>query len=181
MAKRSRPRVTKIKGAVRASTEAVHVELYGGKHHARVTREADEEGRTVARVRVTDQWPIDRLRARGRLNERQWEAGDRFRRVFARAVLQGRYATLDLYRFDKGHGDGEGDHVADARIEVRSLLGLMGKTSSIAVWYIVGCGHALEDVALRMKHSGLPLNRHHLLGLVVAGLDVLADHYRLTE
>ena len=181
--KRGRKARLKHNRAPAAPTEpqALSVPVYGGRHTARVTREADPEGKTVARVRITDQWPIDRLHSRGRLTYRQWDAGDRFRRVFARAVLQGRFATLDLYRFDKSHSEGESDHVAVARQEVRQLLEKGGKTSGVALWFVVGCGDTLEDVALRMKRSRIMVNRHHVMGLVVAGLDILADHYKLTK
>lgn len=138
--------------------------------------EAARGGRSVT-VNLAES-PLSWLRARGHVDARQFEAGERLRADYERAAL-GPGVTM---RWDAGprapRGGREADDPTLAQIAAKrrfdAAVTAVGQGLSDVLWRVVCAG---EGLATTEKALGWP-SRAGKLVLGIA-LDRLADHYRL--
>ncbi|MES2095140.1 MAG: DUF6456 domain-containing protein [Pseudomonadota bacterium] len=120
--------------------------------------------------------PLSWLAARGLLDARQVEAGERLRSDYERAQLGARVTMRwDGLRVDGGGGDSDPAtaHIA-AKRRFDAAVGEVGRGLSDVLWRVVCAG---EGLPLAERALGWPARAGRLvLGIA---LDRLADHYRL--
>jgi Domain of unknown function (DUF6456) len=151
----------------------------------RVEREIDESGTGRARRRVTvnlAESPLDWLRARGHLDGRQFEAGERLRADYEMASL-GPRVTM---RWDPGPRSGGRRGAPEpmdptlAQISAKrrfdGAIAVAGRGLADVLWRVVCAGEGLSEAE---KALGWP-SRAGKLVLCLA-LDRVADHYGLAE
>lgn len=132
--------------------------------------------RMVARVNLAEH-PLDRMRARGRLDEAQYCAGVRFRAIYERAEIGGaRAIDLTRIRVDGGSaGDPLSASCGEAHRELSRIAGYLG-----VCWFrLVSdvCGAGIPVSALAARWSGREHGRQVLDHLTISlkqALDVLA-------
>lgn len=102
----------------------------------------------VARVNVAEH-PLEWMLARGRLSAAHYEAGSRFRAIYARAEIGGAKA-MDLAK-EKVDGGGAGDVLSDsvmmAHRELHRLARSLGPVGWRVVEQVCGMGVAVTDLA----------------------------------
>lgn len=168
-------------------------QIYDGKAHADVIREADPDGISVDHL-VRRDGIVDRLLRNGSLGDAKEEgarlylAAERFRADFERAQLAGHIGAVDLMR--NGGGEREiSDTVVAARQRVRYALGSLGFSPGTshgslqgkAAWWVLGCQETLEKFTDRMRASGGTMDTSKACGLVIAAIERLGIHYGLIE
>lgn len=158
--------------------ELVDRELEGGWLGAVVRPNTRRRARRTVTVNAAES-PLGWLAARGRVDARQLEAGERLRSDYEQAAL-GPRVTMRWDGAPMGHGS-------------RSTVGLDPTTAQLAAKRrfddaIAALGSGLTDIAWRVLCAGEPLTEAERAlgwparaGKVVLGLalDRLADHYRV--
>jgi hypothetical protein len=131
-------------------------------------------GRTVT-VNLAES-PLGWLRARGLVDARQFEAGDRLRGDYETAAMGPRVTMRWTARVDGGGGDAVDPTLAQIAAERRfdAALAAAGPGLADIVWRVVCAG---EGVPLAEKALGWPARAGRLV--LTFALDRLADHYRL--
>lgn len=137
-------------------------------------RAAPRRGRSVTMNRAES--PLSWLRARGLVDPRQFEAGERLRGDYETAQLGPRItARWGQIRVD-GRGDGLDPTSAQiaARRRFDAAIAAAGRGLGDVLWRVICAG---ESVPVAERALGWPARAGRLvLGLA---LDRLADHYRL--
>ncbi len=131
-------------------------------------------GRTVT-VNLAES-PLGWLRARGLVDARQFEAGDRLRGDYETAAMGPRVTMRWAARVDGGDGDAVDPTLAQIAAKRRfdAALAAAGPGLADIVWRVVCAG---EGVPLAEKTLGWPARAGRLV--LTFALDRLADHYRL--
>ncbi len=131
-------------------------------------------GRTVT-VNLAES-PLGWLRARGLVDARQFEAGDRLRGDYETAAMGPRVTMRWAARVDGGDGDAVDPTLAQIAAKRRfdAALAAAGPGLADIVWRVVCAG---EGVPLAEKALGWPARAGRLV--LTFALDRLADHYRL--
>jgi hypothetical protein len=131
-------------------------------------------GRTVT-VNLAES-PLGWLRARGLVDARQFEAGDRLRGDCETAAMGPRVTMRWAARVDGGGGDAVDPTLAQIAAKRRfdAALAAAGPGLADIVWRVVCAG---EGVPLAEKALGWPARAGRLV--LTFALDRLADHYRL--
>jgi hypothetical protein len=131
-------------------------------------------GRTVT-VNLAES-PLGWLRARGLVDARQFEAGDRLRGDYETAAMGPRVTMRWTARVDGGGGDAVDPTLAQIAAKRRfdAALAAAGPGLADIVWRVVCAG---EGVPLAEKALGWPARAGRLV--LTFALDRLADHYRL--
>ena len=131
-------------------------------------------GRTVT-VNLAES-PLGWLRARGLVDARQFEAGDRLRGDYETAAMGPRVTMRWAARVDGGDRDAVDPTLAQIAAKRRfdAALAAAGPGLADIVWRVVCAG---EGVPLAEKALGWPARAGRLV--LTFALDRLADHYRL--
>ncbi len=124
--------------------------------------------------------PLGWLKARGHVDARQFEAGERLREDWERAQLS-RSVTMKwgAARIDRTpRGPAEEADVSDARIAARrrfdAAAAAVGGGLSDVLWGVVCAGEGMRDVE---RALGWPARAGKLV--LTLALDRLPDHYRI--
>ena len=124
--------------------------------------------------------PLGWLKARGHVDARQFEAGERLREDWERAQLS-RSVTMkwDAAPIDRTpRGPGEEADASDAQIAARrrfdAAVAEVGGGLSDVLWRVVCAGEGMRDVE---RALGWPARAGKLV--LALALDRLADHYRI--
>ena len=121
--------------------------------------------------------PLGWLRARGLVDARQFEAGERLRGDYETAALGPRVTMRwDGARVDGGGGEGLDPTLAQIAAKRRfdAAITASGRGLSDILWRVVCAG---ESVPAAEKALGWPARAGRLV--LTLALDRLADHYRL--
>jgi hypothetical protein len=134
---------------------------------------ARRRGRTVS-VNVAES-PLAWLRARGMVDARQFEAGERLRGDYERAALGAQVTMRWAARVDGG-GGGLDPTTAQLAAKRRfdDAVAALGRGLSDIAWRVICAGEALPAAE---KGLGWPTRSGRLV--LTLALDRLADHYRL--
>lgn len=159
-----------MRDLVEVEFDAAHVATRGTQVRAKPRR-----SRTVTINRAES--PLTWLAARGLVDARQHEAGERLRRDYELAQL-GPSVTMqwDKVRVDGGGADGADAGMAHLAAKRRfdAAIAAVGRGLSDIAWRVICAG---ESVPAAERALGWPGRAGRLvLGLA---LDRLADHYRL--
>ena len=127
------------------------------------------------RVNVAES-PLGWLKARGLVDARQFEAGERLRGDYETAALGPRVTMRWSARVDGGAGEGLDPTTAQLAATRRfdAALVAAGKGLSDIAWRTICAGEALP---VAEKALGWPVRSGRLV--LTLALDRLADHYRL--
>jgi hypothetical protein len=127
------------------------------------------------RVNVAES-PLGWLKARGMVDARQFEAGERLRGDYETAALGPRVTMRWSARVDGGAGEGLDPTTAQVAAKRRfdAALDAAGKGLSDIAWRTICAGEALP---VAEKALGWPVRSGRLV--LTLALDRLADHYRL--
>jgi len=122
--------------------------------------------------------PLSWLAARGLVDARQIEAGERLRGDYERAsIAASTTMRWGVTRVDNG-GGGDGDDPRIAQLSAKrrfdDAIGAMGAGLSDIAWRVICAGEALPAAE---KGLGWPTRAGRLV--LTLALDRLADHYRL--
>ncbi len=148
------------------------------RQHDPVTVETrlDPDSRRVIGARVETQDPLDRYRARGSIDDRQWKAGDRLRAIHAAALFPTIHARdyRDNVVFDKVRGARDPVLPRQAALDqFRTAVAATGNVLALVVLHVC-CheGSATEWAA----GKGWPRPKDGMVALRL-GLDTLALHF----
>ncbi|WP_301075112.1 DUF6456 domain-containing protein [Sphingomonas sp.] len=136
---------------------------------------ARQRGRRSVTVNVAES-PLSWLRARGFVDARQVEAGERLRADYERAAIAPSVTMRWSARVDGGSGTGLDPttaHLAAKRRFDAAIAGV-GRGLSDVLWRVVCAG---EGLPVAEKALGWPARSGRLV--LTMALDRLADHYRL--
>ena len=127
------------------------------------------------RVNVAES-PLGWLKARGLVDARQFEAGERLRGDYETAAMGPRVTMRWSARVDGGAGEGLDPTTAQIAAKRRfdAALDAAGKGLSDIAWRTICAGEALP---VAEKALGWPVRSGRLV--LTLALDRLADHYRL--
>ncbi len=160
-----------------------------------VTRAAGCEGKRIEATRVVDdpyaiepgtkmtarvnvaEHPLEWMLARGRLQAAHYEAGVKFRAIYARAEIGGAKA-MDLSKV-KVDGGGAGDPlaegVAEAHRDLSRIYAALGAVHGRIVELVCGQGLSVTEVSERWGGGWAPLMvRNHISISLIEGLETLA-------
>jgi len=134
---------------------------------------AADEGRALRARRCST---LEVLEKGGSITPGMRAAGELFFAHFSGAGLGGKYATINMFRIA-----GSGQNFSDARhhhlIEVREALDSLGRgLGASAVWAVAGENYTVKDWA---NTRIVPLRQPVALGILMAALDRLAEHWGL--
>ncbi len=131
-------------------------------------------GRRVS-VNVAES-PLGWLRARGLVDARQCEAGERLRSDYETAALGPRVTMTWTARVDGGSGGGLDPTTAQIAAKARFDAAIAAAGAGLAdiAWRVICAGEALP---VAEKGLGWPARAGRLV--LTLALDRLADHYRL--
>ncbi|MCP3735029.1 DUF6456 domain-containing protein [Sphingomonas sp. RP10(2022)] len=120
--------------------------------------------------------PLGWLRARGLVDARQFEAGERLRGDYETASLGPRVTMRWAARVDGGAGEGLDPTTAQIAAKRRfdAALGAAGSGLADIAWRVICAG---EGLPVAEKGLGWPARAGKLV--LTLALDRLADHYRL--
>ena len=120
--------------------------------------------------------PLGWLRARGLVDARQFEAGERLRGDYETAALGPRVTMCWAARVDGGGGAGLDPTTAQIAAKRRfdAALAAAGKGLADVAWRVICAGEGLPAAE---KALGWPARAGRLV--LTLALDRLADHYRL--
>jgi hypothetical protein len=141
-------------------------------------RETDPDGKIVVHNRLVD--TLARMHKSGSISEPMLDAGRKFQRQFIIAQLDPLKAA-DIARIPgNGREPDPGDTTLGARRQVdgamRALGGHDAPMGSVA-WHVLGLGRSVRDWALRQGWCGRQVRREQGEGMLIAALDLLAEHY----
>jgi hypothetical protein len=141
-------------------------------------RETDPDGKIVVHNRLVD--TLARMHKSGSISEPMLDAGRQFQRQFIMAQFDPLRAA-DISRIPgNGSEPDPGDTALGARRQVdgamRALGGHDAPMGSVA-WHVLGCGRSVRDWALRQGWCGRQVRREQAEGMLIAALDLLAEHY----
>lgn len=147
------------------------------QHDQRRLEDADAKV-GVRRARVVDlfeRWEKERI-----ITPSMREAAHDFERDFHVASLTPYYAHTDPNRV---HGHSEHtptQRQVSARLRVEAAMSACGKLAGPLIRAVVGEGMTLKEYTLRLRWSeqGVFVNESVAKGVLIAGLGVLAKHYR---
>lgn len=133
-------------------------------------------GTTGRRVTVNlRESPLGWLRARGLVDARAFEAGERLRADWERAGLA---PSVTMRWTPRVGGGGTGDDPVTAQLSAKQrfddAIAAVGRGLSDILWRVVCAGEALPGAE---KELGWPARSGRLV--LTLALDRLADHYRL--
>lgn len=151
-----------------------------GFEDGHVVRGAPAKGRG-RRVTVNDaESPLSWLRARGMVDARQFEAGERLRGDYEMAALGPRVTMRwdAAPRAGRNGGPGEGIDPTMAQIAAKrrfdAAIGAAGRGLADILWRVICAG---ESVPVAEKALAWPARAGRLV--LTLALDRVADHYRL--
>jgi hypothetical protein len=128
---------------------------------------------------------IDHMHSRGRINNAQNEAGQRFRRLWEKAAV-GRNQAMDTTKeFVDGGGalDPISDELVKASIELSKVMGILGPIGSRLLMQIVGDGARIEDAAKEWSKAGGAVKGEraegYVTGRMIEALDDLVSFWKL--
>ena len=138
------------------------------------TRGGVRAGRSVTVNRAES--PLSWLRARGLIDARQCEAGERLRGDYERASIAPSVTMRWASRVDGGAADGLDPTTAQIAAKRRfdAALTALGRGLQDVAWRVICAG---EGVPVAEKALGWPARSGRLV--LTLALDRLADHYRL--
>lgn len=171
---------------VRPKPEQIaEIPVHNGQETAVLMREVDPNGAIVVHAIKKSPYAHERMHDHGRIDDEMYDAAERFRIDFAKAGLEGHYASIDMFR-SRGPGQpNQSDNVMEARQRVRSALNALGmrKTgtslSQSCIWFVVGCGHTLDQYAMRIRNGGVSMSSERASGILTGALERLVLHYGL--
>lgn len=145
----------------------------GIDRHGPTGRAPVRGGRSVTVNRAES--PLSWLRARGLVDARQYEAGERLRGDYETAAIGARVTMRWAARVDGGGAslDPTEAQVAAKRRFDGAVAGLGGGLGDVA-WRVICAGEALPEAE---KALGWPTRSGRVI--LTLALDRLADHYRL--
>ena len=162
------------------------VPINNGRDKAMLVREMSPKGEIVVHAVKRSSYVHDRMHDMGRIDNEMYDAAERFRKDFERAHLEGRFASVDLFRSSGGSTGDISDGVAEARNRIKSALFSLGarksgkSLSQSCVWFVVGCGSNLEQWSIRMRNSGENMSEGKAAGVLYGSLERLAFHYGIS-
>jgi hypothetical protein len=124
------------------------------------------------RLDLTERWLVD-----GVVTSGQHNAAVVFATYFDKANMRDRFSSLKLDRVDFGDQGVDQEHALDARNQIRDAMTILGESMGPVVWDVVGNARSLRDHVNR--NTVRKLNVHEAKGRLIAGLDVLARHWKL--
>lgn len=163
------------------------VAINNGHDSAFLTREVDPKGSIVVHAVKKSSYVHDRMHDLGRIDNDMYDAAERFRKDFERAHLAGRYSSIDMFRSAGGTSGDVSDGVAEARIRIKNALTSLGarrdgkSLSQSCAWFVIGCGHTLEQWSLRMRNSAENMSEGKAAGYLCGALEKLAWYYGLVN
>lgn len=123
----------------------------------------------AAKVNVRES-SIDHMHSRGRIDEAQKLAGDRFRKLWEKAAV-GRNQAMDTTK-EPVDGGGAGDPISDDLIkasqELSRVMRAIGPVGAQLLIALVGEGKRVEDVASRWSTAGGVVRGERAEGYVTA-------------
>ena len=165
------------------SEKLTEIAVNNGHDQAFMTRELDPQGAIVVHPVKKSVYVHERWHDLGSIDHEMYDAAERFRKDFERGHLEGRYATIDLFRSSGGGAGDVSDVVAEARGRIHAALFSLGarksgkSLSQSCAWFVVGCGMTLEQWSLRMRTSGETMAEAKAAGVLYGALEKLAWHY----
>jgi hypothetical protein len=86
-----------------------------------------------------------------------------------------------MERVDRSTADNDGaiSRIVDAKRRINKAMAVLGKFAGDAIWSVIGEDMSLREYATRKATSGRPISVNEVKGRVMAGLDILADHYKI--
>lgn len=182
---RVRRGVISIMVGIRAKRKAKHgsegrVEI--GERFVDDPFEPGQRYKAAANVRESS---IDHMHSRGRIDEAQKLAGDRFRKLWEMAAV-GRNQAMDTTK-EPVDGGGLGDPISDDLIrasqELSRVMRAVGPVGSKLLVSLVGEGKRVEDVAAQWREDGGVVSGRraegYITGRLVEALDDLVRIMRL--
>lgn len=163
------------------------IPINNGHDKATLVREVDPKGAIVVHAVKKSSYVHDRMHNIGHIDNEQYDAAERFRKDFERAHLEGRMASIDLFRSSGGTPGEMSDAVMEARLRVKAALGALARRTSgksisqSCVWFVVGCGETLEQWSRRMRNSGENMSEGKASGWFCGSLEHLAFHYGISN
>lgn len=118
---------------------------------------------------------LERMERSGSISPRHFAAGSKFHGHFVKARLE-RYSTLNLFRTVGGITDGE-SYLFNLTEVRKALIALGSGLQPSIIWHVCGLENQLSKWVKDRQSAGLLMNEHHAKGILIAGLDVLADHF----
>jgi hypothetical protein len=144
-----------------------------------------EPGQRYTAVVNVRESSIDHMHSRGRINNAQNEAGQRFRRLWEKAAV-GRNQAMDTTKeFVDGGGmiDPISDDLVKASIELNRVMSRVGHIGSRLLMSIVGEGARIEDAAKEWSRAGGPVKGEraegYVTGRMIEALDDLVKLWKL--
>lgn len=144
----------------------------------RVT-EADPDGRAVQHHRVVD--TLGKMLRAGTITTEMHEAAADFHTAFSSAKFD-RVMTMQLMRI---RGSGSAAEMVDGQIDARrrvfeaiDALGGLSSPAGSCVWHVVGMRCSVREWAMRQGWNGRQVDRDQAVGVLVAALAILAQHFR---
>ena len=124
------------------------------------------------RLDLTERWLVD-----GVIEPELHDAAVMFGLWFDRAHLRDRYSSLRMERVDRSTNTNATDDAIQARKEIRAAMDLLGNSMGPVVWDCIGNSQSLRDYVSRQANTRT--NVHEARGRLIAGLDLLARHWKL--
>lgn len=165
--------------------QLAEIPVHNGQDTAALMREVDPGGAIVVHAIKKSPYVHERMHDIGTIDHEMYDAAERFRIDFAKAGLEGHFASIDMFR-TRGPGQpNHSDAVMEARHRVRGALNALGmrKTgtslSQSCIWFMVGCGHTQEQYAVRIRNGGVSMSSERASGILTGALERLVLHYGL--
>ena len=162
------------------------IPLYNGKNTADIIRELAPTGEIVAHARKHGDHVHERMHNKGALSDDGFKAAEEFRSSFARAHMDGRFATIDLFKVRGCPTAHTSDATTAAHESVCMALRALSASrhakgglsvNQSAVWFLIGVGDSLEYFAWRMRSNGVSMTPDRASGMIGPLCDLLALHY----
>lgn len=136
-----------------------------------VTEETMQAGTyRLRRIDVIEQWE-----RRGEINRRSLEAARHFSWDFHYAGLEDKYGSASMDRVDCSPSEITAERIYEAKERVAQAMRAVGQIAGTVIWDVVGLGKTIQDHAGNSSWK----NPTTVKGILIAGLDRLADHYRI--
>jgi len=157
--------------------EVIVVPIVDGANPRPVMRFSIPNG-TGAKVR--DEWPIEKLHAKGKLDDREYYAALWFRDEIERAGVGSASAVNpDKIMVDYNRRSEFTPHWIDRLTEVNEALRAVGKEGASILWFCAGMGESINQWVSRARGSGWNVTHGYATGLLKGVLGTLATYRRL--
>jgi hypothetical protein len=142
-------------------------------------REKDPDGRIVYHHRTVD--TLGKMLRAGTIDQAMYDAARDFQAAFIIAQLDPLRALPILRVPGTGREPELNERQLHARRQVHQAMAALGGISSPAgscVWHVVGLQRSVREWAIRQGWGGRPVDHKAAAGILIAGLGMLATHFR---